>query len=195
MAETRSPAEKQPSAEIKLCECGCGQPAPIATYTNRRRGYVRGRPRRFIHGHHRRGRRASVNTVAKRSGSNHYGWKGDGVGYSGLHTWVSRHKTKIGVCQDCGRDVGTNWPRGTQWANVSGEYRRDLDDFRELCTPCHRRFDLGRARPSSDEVVPGELVVGHAHEAVVTQDGAGLLEVLPTLIVRPAGEEGASALA
>lgn len=36
---------------VKTCECGCGQPAPIATYTNRKMGYRRGEPIRFIHGH------------------------------------------------------------------------------------------------------------------------------------------------
>jgi len=36
---------------MKLCDCGCGLPAPIATYTNARRGYVKGQPVRFINGH------------------------------------------------------------------------------------------------------------------------------------------------
>lgn len=39
---------------MKLCECGCGQPAPISPATSRARGYVRGEPRRFVAGHHRR---------------------------------------------------------------------------------------------------------------------------------------------
>lgn len=39
---------------MKLCECGCGEPAPIATATNRKRGYVKGEPRRFVLGHHGR---------------------------------------------------------------------------------------------------------------------------------------------
>jgi len=33
---------------MKLCECGCGQPAPIAKYPNRRLGHVKGEPVRFI---------------------------------------------------------------------------------------------------------------------------------------------------
>jgi hypothetical protein len=32
-----------------LCQCGCGKPAPIADCT--RRGYRKGQPLRFIHGH------------------------------------------------------------------------------------------------------------------------------------------------
>jgi len=40
-------------AEAKLCECGCGQPAPIATGTDPRYGCIKGQPRRFIAGHNR----------------------------------------------------------------------------------------------------------------------------------------------
>lgn len=37
---------------IKLCECGCGNPAPIASKTSTKEGYIKGQPRRFILGHH-----------------------------------------------------------------------------------------------------------------------------------------------
>jgi hypothetical protein len=36
-----------------LCECGCGQLAPISAYNSAPRGYVSGQPRRFIHGHNK----------------------------------------------------------------------------------------------------------------------------------------------
>jgi hypothetical protein len=36
---------------MKLCECGCGQPAPIAQQTTTRLGYVKGQPKRFVNGH------------------------------------------------------------------------------------------------------------------------------------------------
>lgn len=35
----------------KLCECGCGQPTPIATKTRTMLGHVKGQPVRFIRGH------------------------------------------------------------------------------------------------------------------------------------------------
>lgn len=38
--------------EVKLCECGCGQPAPISTKTSTRMGWVKGEPKRFINRHH-----------------------------------------------------------------------------------------------------------------------------------------------
>lgn len=34
-----------------LCECGCGQPAPIATRTDRYFGWIKGQHKRFILGH------------------------------------------------------------------------------------------------------------------------------------------------
>lgn len=36
---------------MKLCECGCGRPAPIATMTNSKWGHVAGQPMRFVRGH------------------------------------------------------------------------------------------------------------------------------------------------
>lgn len=36
---------------LALCQCGCGQPAPIWPMTNRKRGRVAGQPAKYIHGH------------------------------------------------------------------------------------------------------------------------------------------------
>jgi hypothetical protein len=70
-------------------------------------------------------------------------WKGDQVGYQELHRWVRRSKTKTGTCEHCGEN------RKTQWANKSHEYKRDLDDWLELCQPCHGKYDSGEARGSA----------------------------------------------
>jgi hypothetical protein len=35
----------------RFCECQCGQPAPIATWSDVRRGHIKGQPMRFIQGH------------------------------------------------------------------------------------------------------------------------------------------------
>ena len=81
-----------------------------------------------------------------RGGERHYLWQGDDVSNDALHIWIGRRKKKTGVCSHCGNrpKVHRNRKYGTEWANVSGEYRRDLDDFIELCTPCHREFDKRR---------------------------------------------------
>jgi hypothetical protein len=38
---------------VKLCECGCGQPAPIAKGKNPKYGWLLSYPKRFRHGHAR----------------------------------------------------------------------------------------------------------------------------------------------
>lgn len=38
----------------KLCECGCGKPAPIAKWSSQRDGYIKGQPTRFINHHARK---------------------------------------------------------------------------------------------------------------------------------------------
>jgi hypothetical protein len=45
--------------EVKLCECQCGQPAPIASVTSTRKGNVKGKPLRFVNGHQNRIHRMS----------------------------------------------------------------------------------------------------------------------------------------
>ena len=68
-------------------------------------------------------------------------WKGDKVGYSGLHRWL---KDRFGIpkyCEMCGtKDQNKKY----EWANISGQYRRDRSDFIRLCTLCHRRWDRKR---------------------------------------------------
>lgn len=94
-------------------------------------------------------------------GDQHPLWRGDAVSYTTLHSWVRRHKPKSGVCAECSAAVGTERSRGTEWANISGRYLRDLDDYVELCIPCHRRRDrrapaaLRRLPRSSDPRGPG----------------------------------------
>jgi hypothetical protein len=39
-----------------LCACGCGQPVRLATATNRKYGWVKGQPMRYVSGHNNRDR-------------------------------------------------------------------------------------------------------------------------------------------
>jgi HNH endonuclease len=43
-----------PPVPFGECECGCGQPAPIARQSITRTGQVKGQPLRFVQGHHNR---------------------------------------------------------------------------------------------------------------------------------------------
>jgi|SRR3990172_3180141 len=41
-------------ASFNVCACGCGQTTPLASRNNKRRGWVKGEPLRYIHGHNGR---------------------------------------------------------------------------------------------------------------------------------------------
>lgn len=86
------------------------------------------------------GRRLSDETKAKISlanrGENSAKWKGDNVGYIALHNWIQKWGPKVKSCQHCG---GSNCR--LEWANLSGEYHRDINDFIKLCVKCHKKMD------------------------------------------------------
>jgi hypothetical protein len=80
----------------------------------------------------RKGERLGVLTEEKNPN-----WKGDNVGYYALHDWVARYKGKANQCIHCKSTNSTRY----EWANVSGKYKRDLDDYISLCKKCHNNFD------------------------------------------------------
>ena len=65
-------------------------------------------------------------------------WKGDQVGYFGLHGWVRR---KLGRASKCSKSKRHTGPY--HWANKSHLYKRELDDWLELCSKCHGKHDSG----------------------------------------------------
>ena len=62
-------------------------------------------------------------------------WKDDKVTKKPLHIWVKRRKTKVEICENC-KDKPTY-----DLANISGEYKRDINDFEWLCRSCHMKRD------------------------------------------------------
>lgn len=68
-------------------------------------------------------------------------WKGENVGYEGLHRWVERHLGKPDTCEHC----LTSGLQGAKihWASKSRGYRRDLTDWLRLCASCHGKYDSG----------------------------------------------------
>ena len=70
-------------------------------------------------------------------GVNHPRWKGDNVGYGALHSWIVRQMGRATRCEDCGKLNAKKY----EWANISKQYKRDVADWKSLCTSCHRKFD------------------------------------------------------
>jgi hypothetical protein len=66
-------------------------------------------------------------------------WKGNDVGYRGLHIWVQNELGTPDTCEHCGKSNLKG--KQIQWANKSGNYLRDITDWLRLCVPCHKKYD------------------------------------------------------
>lgn len=110
-----------------FCECGCGNPTKPASKTNSSRGWVKGKPIRFLYGHN--GRRAVV-------------------GYNAAHTRLGLLR---GACVDCG-NTAKDWSlrKGTPVerlrADISGGragrlYSLCSSDYVPRCRRCHLAYD------------------------------------------------------
>lgn len=136
-----------------LCRCDCGNES-VAVIGNLQRGNTKScgcmNARNFMQGNQYSKGRIPWNKNLKgihlspksefkkgRKDEKHPEWKGENVSYSGLHHWVARWKGKPSKCEQCGTMEAEEY----DWANVSGEYKRDLDDYIRLCRVCHHRMD------------------------------------------------------
>jgi hypothetical protein len=103
----------------------------------------------FNNGEKLKGRHLSPNTEFKKGqepwnkgvpflqirDENHPTWKGNDVGYQGLHSWMRLRLGKANRCEFCGKTGRIHW------ANKSHEYKRNLDDWIQLCPKCHKKYD------------------------------------------------------
>lgn len=85
-----------------------------------------------------------INRATQYSGENNHQWKGDKASYRSLHHWVEQHRGKPQECEECGIAGDRGKKRNYHWANISGKYHRDLKDWKRMCVPCHKRYDLNR---------------------------------------------------
>ena len=56
--------------------------------------------------------------------------------YKHIHEWIKRHKGKANKCSIDDSHIGIY-----QWANISGYYYKDFNDWIMLCKKCHSIFD------------------------------------------------------
>jgi hypothetical protein len=148
---------------MKKCECGCGQPAPIAKKT--RRGYVKGEPMRFIQGHHLRtaegkaklftpqrnakigefNRHGRIYAPATGADSPHF--KGQDVSYTRMHGRLleERGPASACACVSCGEPADEwaldhSYPAAFKTENGK-PYCTDMSAYVPVCRSCHRLAD------------------------------------------------------
>ena len=86
-------------------------------------------------------------------------WKGEKASYEAKHMWITKHyaneKTTCSHCNKSKEEVSR-----LEWANISGEYKRDRDDYICLCPSCHRKMDLKKTHcPSGHDLNDGNLKI------------------------------------
>ena len=76
----------------------------------------------------------------------HYMWKGDSSSYTAVHQWIRR---KMGKATCCSKNKNHK-SKKFHWGNKSGEYKRDISDWHQLCSSCnhkdgikiHKRYNI-----------------------------------------------------
>lgn len=81
-----------------------------------------------------KGQKAWNKGLPGRTGTDNPTWK-EKPSYMTIHKWLQSKAKKRGHCQNCKRTGKTHW------ANISGVYTRNIEDYRELCPGCHLKLD------------------------------------------------------
>lgn len=80
-----------------------------------------------------------------RMGENNPAWKGGDYVYDVIHREVKKAKGKAKRCMNREEKIldfeCSKKSKKFEWANISGEYKRDVNDFMSLCVYCHRVYD------------------------------------------------------
>lgn len=86
-------------------------------------------------------RRKRASQLRGRFGAESHNWKGDNVSYAAKHMWILN---RYGKADHCDNDL--SHPGRFEWANISGKYKREVSDYRQLCSSCHRKMDVYKAK-------------------------------------------------
>lgn len=74
----------------------------------------------------------------------HPNYQGRNGNTTTIHKWVQKKRGgRPDKCEWCGKNPGRAKDGRTKihWANLSGEYKRDLSDWAALCMTCHWKHD------------------------------------------------------
>ena len=63
----------------------------------------------------------------------------DDASYSAIHKYLTAKYGKPDQCEEC--DLKPNNKADIHWANMTGNYTRDKEDYKPLCRWCHLKHD------------------------------------------------------
>ena len=70
-------------------------------------------------------------------GKDHPYWKGENAAYSSKHGYIIKYFGKANKCEFDPKHKASYF----HWANISGQYKRNINDWIMLCPKCHKKFD------------------------------------------------------
>lgn len=85
-----------------------------------------------------------------KKGNTAHNFKGDDASYTAKHIWIRYHFGKASICEN---EFCTGKSKNYHWSNISGEYKRERNDWQQLCVSCHKKYDLNRIGDPTDSVV------------------------------------------
>lgn len=94
---------------------------------------------------------------------NNFLWRDNKNKYTKVHRWVSKILGRDSFCESC----GTEEDRRYEWANISGEYKEEVEDWLRMCVPCHRKFDMTDEWKHNMSIVRKGRILGY--QRTVTQ--------------------------
>lgn len=146
------------------CNCGCGQITTLAKYTCKSRGWKKGEPINYIHGHNMKGKKREIPAMlgkhhsietrrkmyeSSRKGSDCNLWKGGVYKINELLRRSAEYRiwrTKVYqrdnyTCQICEyRGHNLQVDHIQSWSKYP-ELRFIVDNGRTLCIPCHKKTE------------------------------------------------------
>ena len=67
-------------------------------------------------------------------------WKGNRVGYRGIHMWIQKQLGKATRCSINSKHISIRY----HWANISKKYKRNFSDWMQMCPSCNSKDRIGR---------------------------------------------------
>ena len=88
--------------------------------------------------------KGNVLNNGSRKGERNNLWRGNDVGYGGVHKWVRKYYGVPKKCELCGTStvpVGYKEKYFFQWSSKTGKYNRLRETWWTLCVKCHEKYD------------------------------------------------------
>lgn len=144
--------------QLGYCLCGCGRPTRISTVNDKSKGWVKGRPLRYVKGH-------CARVLAKR-GPDHYNWQGgrqrSSHGYVVIHCTDGkrRYEHTLVAQKILGRKLrsyGLGDPRNEVVHHIDGDKINNMPSNLLICTheyhvALHHRLEKSAAWPEFQPV-------------------------------------------